>query len=443
MLTILFKQPINFWRTLEIRYKLELITLLVIVFTVFGSKLNIIFTGWLEDGATYKGLTLLLSNFYSLLISISSLAIITWLIPHQKGLRNLLDQPLNSKNTLKLLFFYTLKYLFLYIVLLIPVLAALLLSLDFWNALAMLFLITVISLFFLSVLFYLRNQSKSNAYFLITGLSVITLYFALFSLFYWFTAYAIHFQVFSTFLFIIVTIKIYFGKKIHISPDNFIVFLAKRYHLKSLKKSDTNLPKIFTQTVQALFEKEYFSLWRNVKYKRLKVYTISLYILILAVVIINNPEYLEIWITAISCFFIWLHFSSRFNKKYSFAEPDWFIRTMPIKFRHLFSAKYFNELPILITFILIAFLSISFNTFSLESLISSMLLILIFSHLVLFSMLNFQIMFFDNARMAEYAFHFSVLFFVIMILNYPLVGPILALSLMLFFFYKNVKFLNK
>jgi len=51
-------------------------------------------------------------------------------------------------------------------------------------------------------------------------------------------------------------------------------------------------------------------------------------------------------------------------------------------------------------------------------------------------------MFYDNTRLAAYAYHFALLFIVIMILNYRLVGPIIAIGLLIFFIYKNIKYFN-
>ncbi len=442
MLPLLFKQLLNFWKSLEIRYKIELFIMLVIIFAVISSRLSISFENWLNEGKSPGHLTLLISNFFSVLINISTLSIIVWLIPRQKGLANLLTQPFDSRKTNQVLIFYSLKYLSLYLILLLPVLLVVFAELGLWSAISSFIIISISVAFFLQSFFWMRNRTESVSIFILSGIIFIALYYITLLLFYRLTEYIILFQTSVIFLFLVSTIFIYSNKRIILNLENFVSFQIKTYKKKSLKISNYKLPEIFSQTLQVLFEKEYFSLWRNSRYKKLKIYSFATYILIFVVITLNKPEYVEILITAISCIFIWFHYISRFNEKYTFPEPAWFLQTQPIKFRHLFLAKYLNEIPLIIGFSIPALLAlnISHAPFAVQS--SSFLLILVFAHIVLFSMINFQLMFFDNARLAVYAFHSSVLLFTIMIFNYPLVGPLIAFSLMIFFFYKNVKFFN-
>jgi hypothetical protein len=78
----------------------------------------------------------------------------------------------------------------------------------------------------------------------------------------------------------------------------------------------------------------------------------------------------------------------------------------------------------------------------LKSVLIIITVIMAAAHIILFSMLNVKIMFFDNARLAGYAYHFSIIFFGIMIFNYRLAGPVITLIVLIYFLYKNVKYFN-
>ena len=67
-------------------------------------------------------------------------------------------------------------------------------------------------------------------------------------------------------------------------------------------------------------------------------------------------------------------------------------------------------------------------------------LLLLFSLLVLTTMINFQLLFYDNPRLAGYAYHFTVLFFTVMSINYRFVGPVITLFMMVLIFYKTRKY---
>ena len=442
MLIILIKQLVNFWKTLEIRYKLELLTLLIIVFAVINSKLSSVIQSWIENGASYSGTTLLISNLFSLLICVNLLAIITWILPNQNGLKNFLSKPLNNIDTVKIISFYCTKYLSYLVILLIPLQSAITTILGLKYALFSLFIILGLTFSFLMILIFLRTYLKRKSMFLSMGMLAIVSYYAGFSFFYLSSIFLIEFQIILISMLTMITTYILIYDRKNIDLEKFSPFQLKTYHKKSFKKNEYKLPEIFKYSTQALFEKEFFSLWRNSKYKRLKIYTFLLFLFLIILAGFYIKEYVEIWIPVITCIFIWMHFSSRFNEKYSYSEPDWLILTVPIKFKNLFIAKYFNEVFALAFFLVIPNLFLLFYDIEIKNLIKPIIYLVLFAHFVLFSMINFQIMFYNNARLAQYAFHFSVLFFGIMIINYPLVGPIVTIGLMAFFFYKNIRYLS-
>ena len=78
--------------------------------------------------------------------------------------------------------------------------------------------------------------------------------------------------------------------------------------------------------------------------------------------------------------------------------------------------------------------------FNLNEQLNMVLLMLPFSMLVLSIMLNFQIMFYDDPRLAGYAYHFTIIFLLIMTINFRLVGPLISIILLTFYFYKSYRY---
>jgi hypothetical protein len=66
--------------------------------------------------------------------------------------------------------------------------------------------------------------------------------------------------------------------------------------------------------------------------------------------------------------------------------------------------------------------------------------VFLLSVLILTTMLNFQMLFYEDPRYAGYAYHFSVIFFVVMSYNYRFVGPLVTLFMAGYFFYKNYRY---
>ena len=80
------------------------------------------------------------------------------------------------------------------------------------------------------------------------------------------------------------------------------------------------------------------------------------------------------------------------------------------------------------------------GNFTLQILLSFNALLLLFSIITLIVKLNFQILFYDSPRSAGYAYHFTLLFIVIMCINYRFVGPLISLFLLVSYFYKSYRF---
>lgn len=442
MIGILLKQPLHIWRTLEKRHKLEAILLAVLIISYLTSRLNTFFAGLLNENATISGVTLLVINVFTLQISLSSLAVVQWVIPRQTRLRQFLTAPLSNHHLLQLLTYSAFKYLSAYLILIIPVVLALA-SFDLAFAVIAFVMIILLSISYLWC-FFLIKQRVSGFIFVTAAFLIICSLHCLFGLFYWSSDYALTFQTIYFILACILILSVYNFEKQPLSLERFIPYITTEFTKKQLQiNTALNFKWKFLPAVsQSLYEKESLALWRNQSYRKLKLYSFLAFIVINSLILISSFESKGILIILLTALLIWIHYSNGFNEKYIFADPDWFIRTLPIRFRQLMLAKYFAEIPFVFILCFLSGIFLLLTEPELASVSGFILLLLIFSHVVLFTMLNFQIMFYNDPRLAGYAYHFTLLFVFIMILNYRLVGPVIALGLMIFFLYKNVKYFN-
>ncbi|MCB0282868.1 MAG: hypothetical protein KDF60_09840 [Calditrichaeota bacterium] len=442
MIRLLLKQPLHIWRTLEKRHKIEAILLVLIIISYLTARLHAVFTGLLDENATKSGITLLAVNAFILQLSLSSMAVIQWVIPRQPRLRLFLTAPLSNRHVLQLLTYSGFKYLSAYLVLIIPFLIALAV-IDLVFAVMALVMIVVLSVFYFWT-FILLKQKYNRLKFLGIAISIILITHSFLGFIYWSTEFALPFQLLYFLAALIICERIYNYKDYFLKLESFVPFLPKTYKKKHVQKTGAfNFRwKFLPPVMQSLFEKESLALWRNPSYRKLKVYSLLVFLTISILILASNFESKGILLTLLTSLLIWVHYGNGFSEKYIYADPDWFIRTLPIRFRQLMLAKYFAEIPyvLILSFFSGGFLLVAEPGPSNAG--GLFLMLLIFSHVVLFTMLNFQIMFYNDARLAGYAYHFTLLFVFIMVLNYRLVGPIITLALMLFFLYKNVKYFN-
>jgi hypothetical protein len=443
MLTLLFKQPLNIWRTLELRHKIESLLLFILIYAFIATRLNTLFKTWTTDGASSMGITLLLSHVFIFILTLSALLILRWFIPKQRSVNMFISKPLDNRQIIKILSYYSFKYLSVYLILLLPVITALLANFGLYQALLSFATTLLVSYSFLLLFFVIENKYKAGNYFIFWGALTLFAYHGLFAVIYWQTNFLIFFQIIILICALAVIVYFFNYYPGFLTIDNFLGYKKKEITRPDIVKARLiKVAQVFPSRIQALFEKELFSLWRNRYYIRLKIQSFLIFIILGILIITTHIEHKEIWIVIMSCIITWLHYSNNFNEKYVIADPEWLIRTLPIRFRHIFIAKYLAEIAFVLLLLLSDVLLLQFSNASLTVQIYNLAFIFIFAHLVLFTMLNFQIMFYENTRLAAYAYHFSLLFIAIMILNYRLVGPVITLGLLIFFFYKNVKYFN-
>lgn len=440
MLFYLFKQPVHIIHSLRVRHKLELLFLLIIIGAVVTLKTQALIGRMLTANPhiTHMGLMILLVNIQLFFWGFSSFFSLAHLLPQQKGLRVLSVHPLDKKSVFQLYFYYTFKFSSVYLLLNCAVSLALLKSAGFRTGLGHLLLILLTELLLLAVLITIRmRQSTLSAYYL-QGLLSLIVYFVAFALIYFMGGSLIYLQGGLLIMLIVILFLLYRSAA---DPSEWLLSQGpkrvkgtNRYQARYVQK----IPNLFPAVIQALLEKELRGLWRNPLYRRLKIGTLAGYLFSMLLIGIFPVEYKYLVVMLVTIAVFWLHFSSGFNEKYMPPDNVWLIRSQPIRFYQYFLARYFSEMPVfmMVTFVALGGLFLSAGLTAPERW-SAFLVIFLFAQLLLLNMINFQVMFYDDVRLAGYAFHFSALFSGIMILNYRLVGPIVILGLLLFYFYKN------
>jgi hypothetical protein len=440
MIKLLLRQPLNIWRSLGRLNKIEIIILLGLVYAYLVGRIYHLFIKLLEiEWITPFRLSSLTAHLFIISIFISGPFIISYLVPRQQTLIPFFTQPLGKKDFFQITGYLYFKYQLLILLLAIPFISALI-GLHWLAALLSLLSITLFSavIFYAQIIFYAKSSGHFT--FLNIQMMIIIAFYILYGIAYAMTGYPLIFD------FIILTgtsliIKLFYDRL----PDPELEMIFSPSHLWMRKSKIgrigfSNIPNIFPAKIQVLFKKELVGLWRNPAYRRLKVLTILAFFIFLVLIAISQVENKDIWMTVFTIIVIWIHYSNHFNEKYVQPEPEWFFKTIPVRFHQVWFSKFLTE-AIYLAFILSLFwivqIGVGLNFAEQLNLVG---VVLIFSVFVLLVMLNFQIMFYEDPRLAGYAYHFTILFLVIISLNYKLVGPLISIILLSFYFYKSYKY---
>ncbi len=442
MIKLLLRQPRNVWQTLGWRHKIEIILLAAIVYIYLIGRFHYLFAKWLEnESVSLFGLSSLLAHLFILSAFLSAPFILLYLLPRQGGLIPFYAKPLTKKRFFQLTGYFYYKYQIIHLLLFLPLLLALS-GLDWLAAFCCLTVFAFYNflIFFLITEMFLIIQSQFR--FLLLALATLFAFHGLYAVFYWILYFP---WIFDLIIIMIASLFVWRIYKNLPHPHLELIFpINKRsYRQKNSGKwSFNNLPRFLPKVIQVLFNKEILSLWRNPAYRRLKILTYISYLGLFLILYFSNIENKEIWMTVLTALIIWIHYSNHFNEKYVQPEPDWYFHTLPFRFSQLWTAKF------LVEFIYIALLLVSHWIFLIavqtgfSAQINLIGILLLFSIIILCVMLNFQILFYDNPRLAGYAYHFTIIFLVVMSINYYFVGPIISVFLLIFYFYKSYRSFN-
>lgn len=440
MLKFLLLQPLNAWRSLARLYKLEIIALLGLIFLFLVGKLHHLYSEWLSFAELSPFLlSILVSHLLLCFIFLNGLFILIYLIPKQQQIACFQVKPLSKNNFFETIGFSYFKYQIIlisfYLLCLTPLFA--IHGLAALSGLG-LFVIDALMIFFGQTLFFINKKNKRI--FILSNMLVLCAYLGFFIIFTWFMPFPWLWT--GLLIFTAATILNCTLRRME-NPNLELIFPVKQGWSKqsSLDRLDfSSIPNFLSGKIQVLFNKELLGLWRNPAYRRLKIITLILMPLFLTIISIAQLENTDMWMTILVAAVIWIHYSNYFNEKYVQAEPTWYFYTIPIRFHQLWIAKFLVEIWFIILLIGCYWIFLLLTGIDLFGQINLIGLISLFAVFVLAIMLNFQIMFYDDPRLAGYAYHLAIIFLLIMSINYHFVGPLISIVLFVFYYYKSYRF---
>jgi hypothetical protein len=428
------RQLLNYWYHLRFRIRLELFILFIIFYIFFTDKLTHLFTQLLAQADTsLTGLTTLVLHFLLVIIFITTPFIYFNLFPKQRGLSTLSLFPLKKSEALTLQLVYFFKYHVLLFLIALPILTALILS----TGLQYIFYVVFYSFssLMLSAILILLLASKYHKrigvlfrYFLF-----LMLYILIFAVMYWFTnAY-----FYTMILVILAALTIAFRVWEQHSQDWDQILnrnrpVAHKSNQTLSKLTYFNFPRLIPKSLRPFLIKEFLSHLRNKNYMRLKIFSLAVYLSLLIVIATFYFEYYTSAISILTILLIWEHYSHQFNEKYVLKESRFYIRALPITYLQYSLSKFLSEfLYIILILILILILTVLYDI-EVIKIVNVLGIVTLFSVFVLYLITMIRVLFYDNPRMAGYAYHFLIIFSMVMIFNFHLVGPIITIFVILY-----------
>ncbi len=438
MTTILYRQPLRLWHTLRMRHRLEALFLALVLFTVPATRAHAVFGHWLETGMSLNRLIFFLLWSFLALWLLIQFPVFHFLTGRQRLVALAAPTPASPRQARQILFYVSLKYQLALIFIFTPLWAAL------WGhspggtlSLGLLMPAGAALVWRSALYLYLRWSPKPwwVLWLLTLGLMAGGFY-----------AYFWHLEIYYLALFLLFTALYAFGHRsteidlqsfpgrTHHSPDN-----SRRY-LPSEGKKKSPVP---SSPLQAWIIKERLARRRLRPFRRWRWAMFLWAAVTLFALSFSSLAEKNLIIFGLAVLYLWVYLGAGFNEKYREPESPWLIQSAPLRLRDWWLARLWVEGGDALWGL--ALVTAAWQVGGLEGeLLPIYALTLIVLWFIFFSaMVNFQIMFYDNVRMAGYAFHFTMLLLGIMIVNYRLVGPLIALALMLFFSYKNYKYINR
>lgn len=419
-------QGLHYWQNLSLRFKIELLVIAVIFTAFFVEKATYLFDSWLQSRSmTPIGLSAFILNILLIFYGATVPFIYYKLLPRQTGFHLLRIQPLSRSSLLVLLVLSSIKYLLIPLLIMIPISIALSVTTNPVAVTYFLLGMLIYPVFFLLTIHYLNISLTGYAKPIAIYFVILSVYYAFFALFYFVLNGYLPYQFLVTLL---ATYWFYRQRDSWDSPEIWI---------ETVQKDRTNpFSKLrymdFPQSMRPLVARELLVSLRNIRYLRLKFISTLLYILLL----LSGYEYYRDsylnFSSAITLIFIWIHYSYQFNEKYVQPEIRVFIRTMPLKFFTLITARIFSEMLYIIILLIMQNLILIFHGISLMLILYLTAGVLFFATIIFYIIAIVRIQFYDNPRLAGYAYHFLVIFSVIMIANFYLVGPLITMFLLIY-----------
>jgi hypothetical protein len=431
-------QFLNYWKQLQFRIKIEIVILLTIFYIYVTKQLVFKFSSFLEQSDfTPLHLNMLVQPGLLLPLLIGIPFIYFSLIPRQKNIQLLRLLPLGSGPSAMLLLVHFWKYELIYLIIILPVATAVGITLGPWLLLYLLLVLVLLpSAMFLFL--HLLSAIFSSIY------KVLFIYLALAILYYLFlmvlyrTSCYILYQIIIYLFLILFVYRFWFRhwEKWDIILDRFRPVPERRTAPSGTINYFTLAPYV-PLAIRPVFVKEILLQFRNHRYLRLKVLTLIIFLLGALLIQQYAAENFRTLLAVLVIVLIWWHYSSQFNEKYVLPESKYFLKTMPLRYYQFVLPKFLAELiyiMILTGLVLIIFLLHGEELSVAAMSILSMLMVSIF---ILLSTIIFKTMFYDNPRLAGYAYHFLILFGLVISVNFYFIGPVITILLLIYFSYKS------
>jgi hypothetical protein len=432
------RQLFNYWKYLPFRIKVEIIFLLSIFYIYATEKLVYYFRSSLGQ----PGITpLYLESFVQQVLLLPMLIVTPFvyfnLLPRQKNIQLLRLLPFNSGQSAAVLIVYFWKYELLFFILILPVSTALGITSGLGPALLLIIMTFILPAVTLLCLHLLATFFLSRYKVLFIYLTLVALYYLIFIILSNTGYYIPYPPVVLIFLFLLIYRFWHkYWEKWDLILDHYRC-AEKKQIFPSVAINYANLARYIPLTLRPLFIREILLQIRNRKYLHLKLLTFIFFLGGLALVQNYAAENFRPLAALLVIILIWWHYSSQFNDKYVQPESKFFLKTLPLSYKQFVLSKFLSELIYILVLTSLLFAAFLLHGDGWQATSISTLSMFLVSVFILFTTIIIKTLFYDKPRLAGYAYHFMVLFCLIMIVNFYLVGPLISLCVLLYFTYKS------
>lgn len=434
ILRLLFRQYLSRWRQFSTLLKIQTSILAILIFVVLASRSYSLLSN--ELSTVQRETAALVLAFFNFSRVLTFPFLIRFAFPVQPVWRLLQKINFQPKSDQAVFWFLFLIYDLGYILFFLSVLTGWV-FVSISNSFLLLLAFILYQQFFFFIIYVLGISTKGSGRFY-AGLLVLSL-LLLFS-----TALDFLFFPLIGIIFLLISVIIYQRRNLPalLNLAAWPLLSKNHYSLQRELNPATFAKGRSLRPLAAYFRKEWYSAWRNSAFSRLRGIYLFLSLALSILLRLSAKEDPAMWMMIGGMILFWLYYSHFFNPKYQAADPAYLRQTQPLRFSTVWLAKLGNELiPGLILWLVYILPMVLTLPFSEIWQPGSALFIYIL--LIIILMLNFRMMFYDNPRLAGLAYHSSILFLLIIILNDFLVGPIIAFGLNLYFFIRNVQYFRR
>ena len=427
-------QLLHYWQNFRFRLKIEIFLLLLIVFTFFTSHADKLFSTLLQQsGPSSFGLISLISHVLLILLILPTPFIFYNLLPKQPGLKLVSVQPLKDFSALMVIVIHVMKYQLITLLLILPILIALSISIANFTIIYAFIILPLWLVFSIVFTHFLITIELSKVTVYSFYYLFFLFYFILAGLTYWFTELFISYSIATLTAGILAST--YWWKRSWKNWD--LVLNRLRPQLKKSRHQLSgwtyfNFPAILPSALLIHVKRDILSYLRNKNYRRLKFFGLAAFLLLVIIIQIFYSNHYQILLPVLSILFIWTHYAQQFNEKYVVADKKVFIKIQPITFGHVALARFISELLYILLILLMLVISLIIENIPWTEAITIMSVISLFAIFVLYTITVIRLLFYDRPRFAGYAYHFMIIFTLLMSYNFYLVGPMITLIILIY-----------